>query len=560
VAEPEPSTEDSPLDELVLRLLEVAARKDALRAWSYAVPLEAALADAPPIEARRDDDGTLGVFRFFEIVKEEPDAMRSLTPTLAKERIEPLQSERVKIGDEVGVELPLGRLAAIAWADVDAVRAGRRQLLPEVLGAQLIDDELAAMVQARLSALRGPPPHVPLRQVVTDYGGEAVLWTSVTSADPAELIVLVQRSDEHKLVVVAAKTSSAGHAALLRALAPAPRDKSLWRFFEVEGPALLCGSEGALWSAPPPVDPAEGALDRRLSLEVKTLTISRDPSVYGLARARVRLLTWVGDKIVEETEEPVGLLLDLPRALECPWPEGAVLERVRRVAAELRSAFEDRLSALLEDRGPTPIDALAGTAALRLLARTAADVDLRDFPVGSAEPCPARSGPDSDEELLVRFGDVLIGLSPGEDAVRARSPLGDAELFTVGALPDGDGEAWAALAHVLSATLAESDADIELVFDEHPGDDDEAGGTDARERSSPDDGSAAAQEKPLSHWLADLGERYDDLRWPARRYNLTSATVSAALVDRFVDPGPLAATLETEAGDDGRVDTEEGEA
>jgi hypothetical protein len=117
------------LERVLQELLEIAAKKDALRAWARGVPLEEALAKAPPVEARRDDDGTLGVFRFYEIVAAEPDALRQLTVAQARERIDALASERVKIGDEVGVELPLARLCAIALADVDAVLAGHDRLL-----------------------------------------------------------------------------------------------------------------------------------------------------------------------------------------------------------------------------------------------------------------------------------------------------------------------------------------------------------------------------------------------------------------------------------------------
>jgi hypothetical protein len=397
---------------------------------------------------------------------------------------------------------------------------------------------LADAVSARLSSLRGPPPHVPLRRVVTDHGRDAVLWTSVTSGEPAELIVLVQHADEHQLIVVPAATSSAGHAALLRALAPSPPDRSFWRFLEVEGATLLHGSEGALWS--------DDVLGRRLSLEVKAIAISRDPSVYGVARARVRLLVWSGDRIVEEIEDLVGLPIDLPRTLQGAWPEGSALERVRLAARGFRARLQRRLSALLEARQPRALDALGGAAVLRVLARAAADVNLAALAEDGAEPCPAREGPDNDEELRVRFADVVVGLSPADDSVRVRTFAGEAELFSGGAVQDGDPDAWQALAHVFARALAASDADVELSFD----DSEESAVT------SDDEDSAEASEEDtqgmlLSDWLKTLGDSaVADARWPVRASAPEAALIAAELVDRFVDPGPLGADEDEDAANE----------
>src|SRR5688572_25635634 len=124
------------LEELLEALLETAARKDALRAWPKHAPPDG----DPPVQARRDDDGTLGVFRFFTIVSAipppedgsssgsfvGPDPVRQLTPQEAKARIDGVDDTQLNPGDEVGVELPLQRLAAIALADVEAVRAHQR--------------------------------------------------------------------------------------------------------------------------------------------------------------------------------------------------------------------------------------------------------------------------------------------------------------------------------------------------------------------------------------------------------------------------------------------------
>ncbi|MBI1948793.1 MAG: hypothetical protein HYS27_24110 [Deltaproteobacteria bacterium] len=514
------------LEKLLAALLEAAARKDALRAWPREQPPER----DPPVQARRDADGTLGVFRFFTIVANDPDPTRQLTVEEARARIEGLD-DSLQAGDEVGVELPLGRLAAIALADVDAVAAGLVQLLPPRIVEMLGDAALAKAVTARLSSLRGPPPHVPLRRLVTDYGGDAVLWTAV-AADPGELMLLIARGDDHRLVVVPCATSAAGYAALLRALAPAPPERSLWRFLEAEGAALLCGPEGAVWSEPGAAGSGDDpAFQRRLSLEVKSIAIARDATVYGVARARARLLTWVGNGIVDDREATVGLPVDLPRLFATPWPDDDARTRLEQAAVAFRGRVQARLSALLSAREPAVEDVLGGAALLRVLARAAQ-------PVGSvlasteAEPLVIREADGADDELCVRVVDLgVLVLSPADDVVAVRTGARDLELFADGALVDGDAEAWTQIADALGRAIADSDQDLELAFDPS----DQAGD----ETGDEDGGQDDAETVLLSAWLAGLGERErGTLRWPPRATGAESAAMLHAMVDRFVDPGP----------------------
>jgi hypothetical protein len=525
------------LEELLQALLEVAARKDALRSWPKDRPPER----DPPVLARRDDDGTLGVFRFFTIIdpgaggSHVQDQVRELTPVEARARLDGIDGH-LKPGDEVGVELPLGRLAAIALADVDATRGGRAHLLPPRIVEMLGDEALADAVTARLSSLRGPPPHVPLRQLVTDFGGDVVEWTAVCAGEPGELIVLVTRGDEHKLVVVPSATSAAGHAALLRALAPQPGEQSLWRFLEVEGPGLLCGSEGALWSDRP-VDRSSGEGDeerwgRRLSLEVKAITISRDPTVYAVARARARLLVWSDARIVEELEALVGLPVDLSRLVDEPWPEGDALDRVLDAAAQFRKRLATRLSALVDARAPTVHDVLGGAAFLRVLCRAAAGASLEADEAPQAEPPNLRdaSMPDGDgrdDEIGLRVADVgVLVLNPAEDTVKLRTGEIDHELYVDGAVCDGDPEAWRAFTHAFAQAIVDAELDVELAF--------------PVEGADPDDEEAELETVMLSAWLLGLGDFDDDdeVRWPPRAHGAESAAAFHVVVDRFVDPGP----------------------
>lgn len=513
------------LEKLLAALLETAARKDALRSWPREQPPER----DPPVQARRDDDGTLGVFRFFTIVAADPDPIKQLTVDEARARIEGLD-DSLQAGDEVGVELPLGRLAAIALADADGVAAGRAHLLPARIVEMLGDAALAKAVTARLSSLRGPPPHVPLRRLVTDYGGDAVEWTAV-AADPGELMLLMARGDDHRLVVVPCATSAAGYAALLRALAPPPPDHSLWRFVESEGAALLCGAEGAVWSEPGAAGSGDDpAFQRRLSLEVKSVAIARDATVYGVARARARLLTWVGNGIVDDREATVGLPVDLPRLFASPWPDDDARARIAEQAAALRARLQARLSALLSARDPQVEDVLGGAALLRVVARAAQPVGSVLAPA-EAEPLVIREAGGADDELCVRVVDLgVLVLSPADDVVAVRTGARDLELFADGAIVDGDPVAWAQLAEALGHAIADSDQDVELAFDP----DDEDG----------DDADTVL----LSAWLCGLGER-TALRWPPRATGAESAAMLHTLVDRFIDAGPPL------AGDgDGRAD------
>lgn len=566
-----PTVDAGVLEELLHALLEVAARKDALRSWPRQQPPD----QQPPVQARRDDDGTLGVFRFFTIVAAEtrPDPLRELTAEEARARIEGIEGH-LHAGDEVGVELPLGRLAAIALADVestrDAVDGGRSaQLLPPRIVEMLGDRALAAAVTARLSSLRGPPPHVPLRRLIADHGGDVVQWTAVCGEAPpdepdqlegprgqrGELVVLVSRGGEHRLVVVPTATSSAGHGALLRALAPPPAEQGLWRFLELHGPALLCGESspvssfaerapaeaGSLWSEEGP----PGENNRRLSLEVTSIAISRDPTVYGVARAKARLLTWSGDKIVDEVDATVGLPVDLPRLVGEPWPEAAALERVRAAAAAFRESLQQRLSALVHARQPTVLDALAGAGFLRVLARAAAG-DPASFPFSApAEPLDLRELADPpaswpEDEIALRLADVgVLVLSPADDVVKLRGHAGSRgdeviELFAAGGLVDGDADGWRAFCEVCSQAIIDSGVDVELAFPADGEDSDEV------------------ETVMLSAWLLALGDpaAAEGLapRWPLRPRAAESAQALQLLVDRFVDVGPAVGSAPAAAG------------
>jgi hypothetical protein len=326
---------------------------------------------------------------------------------------------------------------------------------------------------------------------------------------------------------------------VLRALSPQPAERSLWRFLEVEGPALLIGSGGALWSeehGAPRTDASnpEGGAEkregeeqrwgRRLSLEVKSIAIARDPTVYGVARVRARLLTWADDKIVDEQEQLLGLPVDLSRLVDTAWPEGDALARVEEAAAAFRRRLARRLSALVDARQPTLVDVLGGAAFLRVLAR-AATGDVLDGE--GAEPPGLREVADGPEdEIGFRLADVgVLVLSPADDVVKlrtgdVRTGTGDHELFVDGVIPDGDVEAWRAFAEAFAQAIVDADLDVELAFPS-------------------DESEDEVETVMLSSWLVGLAEREDDeLRWPPRAHAAETAAVYELAVDRFVDRGP----------------------
>ncbi len=229
------------IDDLVFALLEQAARKLCVPSWPQASP-PAKSPDVPVIEARRDDDGVLGVFRFATVVADGASARAHFEVTLA----EALKRGDVSVGDGVGVELPLPVLCAIALADVDA------GALPHDVDEDLTRSGMKSAVVARLSLLRGPPPSSPalseLRALVTRHGADVVRWTmsvqprrAADAADDAEgaadhdpqgapqLVCCVVHHGTARLVVIDAVGGEGGEDArrrLLQAIAPPPGDDS----------------------------------------------------------------------------------------------------------------------------------------------------------------------------------------------------------------------------------------------------------------------------------------------------------------------------------------------
>jgi len=110
------------------------------------------------VQAQRDDDGRVAVYRFYELADVVTDADRQLSLSFARARIPDL--EHVAIGDEVGLELePLPRLAERARIALDA---RGRPLSGDDVTIGALDEALAAVAGEGSDALwraleaRGP--------------------------------------------------------------------------------------------------------------------------------------------------------------------------------------------------------------------------------------------------------------------------------------------------------------------------------------------------------------------------------------------------------------------
>ncbi|MDP2340478.1 MAG: hypothetical protein Q8O67_05955 [Deltaproteobacteria bacterium] len=433
------------IDDLVFALLEAAARQLVVSSWPAASPPPKS-PDIPAIEASRDAEGALGVFRFATVVDDAAEPRPHFELRLSQARKDGL-GEDLKAGDDVGVELPLIVLCAIALANIDS------GALPESLAEELASSGLKDAIVARLTLLRGTPPSSPelgeLRALVTRHGGDVVRWTMSVQADvdavpeplPERLVLALEKEGTARLLVVPAVRGLGARSALLRAIAPTPADDSLWRFLEREGPALLgvdrivVDVDGAAWGTVTAVDtvsavPAAGHATR-LEVDASALLVSVDDD----ARARVRAAAAV---------------------------------------------FQRRLS--VRDHGS--LARLAGAAVLRVLARAARGTALEaraNTELGVQD--------EEDGSFVVDVHGRLLRLMPADNALSVGVGTSvDAGFFPVaveGRLIDGDVEAKRCVCAAVADAIGGSEADVELVFV----DDDE------KER-----------EQFLSAWLRGLGE------------------------------------------------------
>lgn len=452
------------IDDLVFALLEGAGRKLCVPSWPTASPPPKS-PDVPVIEARRDDEGALGVFRFATVVGAGTAPRAHFEISLEDAAA---LGDGVVVGDEVGVELPLHVVCAVALEDIDA------DALAEDVAADLNASGLKDAVVARLRLLRGPPPSSPelsaLRALVTRHGGSAVRWSlSVAAHDeaPDRLVCCVARGDVSRLVVVDAVRGAQSSRRLLAAIAPTPAEHSLWRVLEREGAALLSG-EGL-------AKDEDGAhivvAVERVAVDDGVVVAGRHGEVTAFGRWRRSR----DGRLVSEREFSVRLDIDVAALFDVV--DDAALARMRAAAAVFHKRLGARFKASDVDE-----NVFAGAAVLRVLARAMHGAALAARPNSEFGV-----GPDDDEEGA--FGVDCYGRAfrvvPADNAVFVAVDGGFVVVAKDGHLVDGDVEAFRAVCAAVAFAIEGSEADAELVFVDDAG---------------------AEKALSLSEWLRSMGE------------------------------------------------------
>lgn len=455
------------VDDLVFLLLELAARKLVVPSWPKDSPPKGS-PDVPVIEARRDDEGALGVYRFAVVVDDDELSRPAFEVRLSEARA--LDAD-VKLGDEVGIELPLPVVCAVAVADIDA---GGSVDLGDELSAALERSGLKDAVVARLRLLRGPPPSSPelseLRALVSTHGGMAVRWTLTVRADadaPDRLVCCVERGDVVRLVVVDAVRGAAPKKRLLAALLPPPAPRSLWTM--LKEPGLLVGAADLV------VD-EDGA---RVALVVDDVSVDDDPARYGHVTARGRWTRTRGERVVGSDALVMKLDVDVAALVGAVDDAGAA--RVAAAAQVFRARLAKRLA--------VDVDAFAGAAFVRVLARAAKGTALVPRPQVALGVVDDNA--DDGSFAFDVYGHV-VRVVPAADSVAVDVKGVARAVYEGGALVDGDVEAFGGVCAVFADVIADSDVDVDLVFVD--ADDD-------------GDGSGREVEVKLSAYLRGLAER-----------------------------------------------------
>lgn len=504
------------IDDLVFGLLEAAARKLCVPSWPTASP-PAKSPDVPVIEARRDDDGALGVFRFATVVDDTVAPRPHFEISLAEAKD---LDDGFGVGDEVGVELPLHVVCAIALADLDAEdaiavadRAGDGGADDDAEAADTEADEdlalrleksgLKSAVIARLTLLRGPPPSSPelseLRALVTRHGGKSatpgapwVRWTMSVAAThdagdddeplPNRLVCCIEHDAVSRLVVIDAVRGPVPRKRLLAAMSPPAALHSLWHLLAEEGPALFNCGEAGLGAD------KDGA---RVGVVVTAVDIDAGRDVAGHYGQVTVHSNWTRTRdgrllservLTSRVEVDAGALLDVVDAAG----------RARLQAAA--SVFHKRLSARLSDDVD---DVFVGAAVLRVLARAARGTAL----VARANTELGVAADEDDGGFTVDAYGRSLRLVPADDAllvevkgafvvVASRSAASGVSLI------DGDVEAFRAVCAAIADAIEGSEADAELIFVDEDVDEEVVGAA----------GAATERTSSLSLWLREFAE------------------------------------------------------
>ena len=389
-----------------------------------------------------------------------------------------------KVGDDVGVELPLVVLCAIALANIEC------GALPHALSEDLAASGLKPAIIARLTLLRGTPSGSPelvsLRALVTAYGGDVVRWTMSVQADPSaspaplpeRLVLALEKAGTARLMVIPAVRGLVPRRMLLAAICPAPADNSLWCFLENEGARLLGVERVVVNSVVNSVaNPVVNGVDPDVVVNGVVNGVDPDGVVNGVDREGEPLRSgWgtvdvIDGGITRLGVDPSGLLVML---------DDDARTRVRSAAAVFRGRLDAR------EPGEPPQPRLAGSAVLRVLARAAASTVLQ----ARAHTAYGVHRQGDGSFVVDGYGRTLK-LVPSAAAVYVAVGDGFSPVLIDARVIDGDVEALRALCAAVADAIAGTPADVEVVVVD---DDGTAEGATLQRRA-----------RSLSAWLRALG-------------------------------------------------------
>jgi hypothetical protein len=481
---------------LSLEVLAQAGRCLAVSAWPAPSP-PGGTPDVPVVEVQQDGDDVPAVFSFATVVADDGPCQAPL-----EIRRGDVGDDSVAVGDEVGLELPLPQVAALALALVDAVMAWRDddafRPLPHELAERLRESGRLDAVRFSLAALadRFAAPTTPALArlaALADLGGPrcraARRISGGDDGSPPALLLLIVDDGTARVLVLPATHRRQTLRQLVSALPPPPPSSPLALWHRL--------ADVACWGGPVAAGPFVAT--------VKAVTVDGADVVVTLHLA---LREGEGDeaRVVDEREARCTLQAP-PWLLQQDVDDDGAARAAASATRFLRRSLEAAASLRL-----APERILHGSAWALVVARAGFGLGLE--PRGNT----GLDVSDMDDEgrVTIDVGSAVEGarvvLSPADDALLVpvpanRSSLPHTAAHTVpptssqlpsdagetvlrvayqrGQTLDGDDEAARAVCLALAHALDGGEADLELVLVD-------------------DDGSE--RETRLSTWLRGLAD------------------------------------------------------
>lgn len=451
--------------DLVLALLEHAGRALLVPSWPAPSPPESS-PDVPTVEASVSDDGVCVVCRTATVV-EDGIADAAFRPgfELRHRDVDGGDDDRaVEVGDDVGVEVPLATVAALATlllTEQMAPAADGFVPLPEELWTSLRDSGRVDAVTAELRRMAWPggiEPSTPTLQqlsAVCALAGDRVRGSvRVVSGEVPEFVALIVDNGRARVACVPAVGGRGSVLAITDAvtLAPPANDGALWHVLQ----------RASLWN----IDDAQRLAERETHPDGGCLELCA--VVVDDVRAELQLTTRVdlvrGGDVVDAREVRCRLPVS-PLALRTVVDA----DGLRRLQHSARR-FLQRVERAAFTLGVGPDVLVDGSAWARVVVRAAAGRALE----ARGNAAFVVSDIDDDGQVLIDVeGDGgarwQLALSPADDAVLLR--VGDtlATVYRGGSTIDGDDEGARAVCLTLAAALDGSGADADLMIIDRDG-------------------------------------------------------------------------------------------